>query len=66
MKRTRPIRAIGLTLLALATISACSSFNDPDDDPNLCQNGRRPKPNGQCPDYLAYQLLGDHHKSAAR
>jgi hypothetical protein len=40
------------SLLALLAISACASFNDPDDDPSLCQNGRHPKPNGECPNPL--------------
>ena len=36
-------------VLAILSLSACASFNDRDDDPALCENGRRPKPNGDCP-----------------
>lgn len=34
--------------LAILALSACTSFNDPDDDPALCENGRHAKPNGEC------------------
>lgn len=40
---------VAAALLALFALSACASFNDPDDDPALCENGRHPKPDGECP-----------------
>jgi hypothetical protein len=40
---------VAVVILAASICTACASFNDPDDDPALCENGRRPKSDGECP-----------------
>jgi hypothetical protein len=48
-----------IILLGACALSACASFNDPDDDPLLCENGRHPEPNGDCPNPSDPRLLLD-------
>lgn len=43
------MKRAALLLMALLTLAACATFDKPDDDPALCENGHRPNANGDCP-----------------
>ncbi|MCX7358947.1 MAG: hypothetical protein NT015_12505 [Alphaproteobacteria bacterium] len=49
-RRSEPRHTLALTfvLSGVLALTACASFNDLDDDPALCENGRRPTASGEC------------------